>query len=69
MRTKDAIKFYGGSRSALAQALGIEPESTYSWGTYVPGLRQLQLEALTDGALKAQTKFKPQPQQQGRAST
>lgn len=60
MLTKDAIKYFDGNRSALARALGIEPESTYSWGKSVPKLRQLQLEMLTGGALKADPTLKPQ---------
>lgn len=58
MRTQDAIDHYG-SRRALADALKIRPESTYSWGEEVPALRQLQLERLTEGALRADPKFKP----------
>lgn len=57
MRTSDAIKHFGG-RSALARALHIKPESTYSWGDVVPKLRQLQLEELTQGELKADPSLK-----------
>ncbi len=52
MRTYDAVRFFGGP-TALARALGIEPPSIYSWGKTVPPLRQLQLELLTRGKLKA----------------
>jgi hypothetical protein len=65
MLTQDAINFFQGNRSALARALGIEPESTYSWGARVPRLRQLQLEAITGGVLKADPDiFKPAPKRQ-----
>ena len=37
----------------LAQALGLSQGSISLWGDSPPLLRQLQLEALTDGALKA----------------
>lgn len=57
MRTEAAIKHFGG-RSALAKALGINPASTHSWGETVPKLRQLQLEMLTGGKLKADPKLK-----------
>ena len=60
MRKSDALGHFGGSPSALARALGIKPESIYSWGDEVPGLRQLQLEELTQGVLKADPRFKPQ---------
>lgn len=62
MRTQDAIDHFG-SRSALARALGINAASTYSWRDEVPPLRQLQLEALTDGKLRADPRFKPEAQQ------
>jgi transcriptional repressor of cell division inhibition gene dicB len=58
MRKSEALEHFGNSPSALARALGIRPESIYSWGEIVPGLRQLQLERLTKGALKADSKFK-----------
>jgi hypothetical protein len=59
MFTKDALAFFGGSRSALAAALKIRPESTYDWGERVPDLRQLQLEIYSAGRLQAEDRLKP----------
>ena len=65
MRTEDAITFYEDRRisdeaerriaaiKAVAAALGIKVPSVYGWGEMVPRLRQLQLERLTKGKLKA----------------
>lgn len=52
MLTKDAIAHFG-SQAALARALGIEQPSVAGWKETVPPLRQLQLERMTGGALKA----------------
>lgn len=52
MLTKDAIEHFG-TQSALARALGIKPPSISDWGETVPPLRQLQLERLTGGTLRA----------------
>jgi hypothetical protein len=52
MRTKQAIDYYG-SQAALARELGIRQQSITDWGDIVPALRQLQLEKLTRGKLKA----------------
>ena len=58
VKTNDAINFFG-SESALAKALGIKPSSVYDWRDVVPDLRQLQLESLTHGELKADERLKP----------
>lgn len=52
MLTKDAIAFFG-SQAALAAALGIRQPSIAGWGETPPPLRQLQLQQLTLGKLKA----------------
>ena len=52
MKKLDAIAHFG-TQVALAEALGIKSPSLASWGDGVPELRQLQLEALTDGVLRA----------------
>lgn len=54
MTTSEALKHYGGNVTALAAALGMHQSSFYSWGEYPPGGRQLQLESITDGKLKAE---------------
>ena len=53
--TKDeAIAAVGGTQSQLAAALGITQGSVALWGTYPPPLRQLQIEVITAGALRAE---------------
>lgn len=54
MRTSDALAFFGGSKPALADALGIKVPSIYEWGEFPPPLRQIQIEHLTGGTLKAE---------------
>lgn len=58
MRTKQAIEFFG-SPTALARALNIKGPSIYSWGKTVPRLRQLQLERITAGRLRADAGILP----------
>lgn len=54
MRKSEAIEFYGGNVSALARALEIDQSSIYSWADdTIPGGRQLQLERITGGKLRA----------------
>lgn len=52
MLKEDAIRHFG-SQAALARALGIKQPSINDWGEVVPPLRQLQIEQLTGGRLKA----------------
>jgi DNA-binding transcriptional regulator YdaS (Cro superfamily) len=53
MTKQEAIAHFKGARH-LADALGIETASVYQWGDRVPPLRQLQLQQITKGALKAE---------------
>lgn len=53
MLTSDALAYFDGSQAELARALGIKPPSVADWGPTVPPLRQIQLERLTGGKLKA----------------
>lgn len=53
MTKADAIKFYG-SQKALATALKCEQPAVAQWGKYPPAIRQIQLERLTRGCLKAE---------------
>jgi len=53
VKTSDCIEHFG-SNAKLAQALGIKPPSISEWGDFPPGLRQLQVERLTKGKLKAE---------------
>jgi transcriptional repressor of cell division inhibition gene dicB len=54
MTKEQAIQFFG-TQMLLAKALGMSQGSVSLWGEYPPELRQLQIEALTDGALKAES--------------
>ena len=53
MLTLDAIEYYGSKR-ALADAVGLQLPSIYDWGLHPPPLRQIQLERITGGALRAE---------------
>jgi transcriptional repressor of cell division inhibition gene dicB len=55
MNKSDAVAYFGGG-SKLAQALGISPGAVSQWPEQVPLLRQLQLQTLTGGELKASDK-------------
>lgn len=54
MTKSEALQFYDGNVSKLARALGIDQSTFYSWKDYPPGGRQLQLERITGGKLKAE---------------
>lgn len=61
MNKSDAIEFFG-TQTALAQAIGIGQSSVAEWGEDIPALRQIQLERITKGALKADpTCYGPTP--------
>lgn len=53
MRTAAVLKHFK-TQTAVAAALGIAQPSVASWGTYPPPARQLQLERITQGALRAE---------------
>ena len=57
MKKKDAIQFFE-TQEKLAKALGISQAAVGEWGEDVPDLRQLQLEALTNGKLQAAARLK-----------
>ena len=54
MRTEHAVSHFG-TQVKLAAAIGITQSSVSTWGEYPPPLRQLQIEALTDGELRAES--------------
>jgi hypothetical protein len=59
MKKTDAINHFG-TQVALAAALGVDQSTiSKSWGEFPPPLRQLQIEALTGGALKADSSILP----------
>lgn len=62
MFTKDVIAHFG-SQAAVARALGIAQPSVWEWGDHPPPLRQLQLERITNGALRADPKILETPSQ------
>lgn len=53
MTTADVIQHYG-TQQKVADALGIRQGSVGGWGKYPPVLRQLQLQRITNGRLKAE---------------
>jgi hypothetical protein len=53
MKTSDVTIHYG-TQTAAAKALGIDQSSISGWGEYPPDRRQVQIERLTLGALKAE---------------
>lgn len=44
---------------AIARALGIKGPSVVNWGERIPPLRQLQIERVTGGTLKADDDILP----------
>ena len=54
MTTEDAIKWAGGTQVLLAERLDLKQPSIAAWGEYPPPLRQLQIEQVSGGALKAE---------------
>lgn len=52
MKKTEVLNHFKGV-SKVAEALGISPGAVSQWPESVPALRQLQLQAITGGALKA----------------
>ena len=53
MRSAEAIEYFK-TQSALARALDMNQSTVSTWREFPPPLRQLQIEALTNGELKAE---------------
>lgn len=53
MTTDEAIRWGGGTQKALARKLGIAQPSVCNWGDRPPRFRQLQIERLSAGYLRA----------------
>jgi len=53
MKTSDVMEHFG-SQYATAKALGIKQPSVARWGQRPPKLRQLQIQQITGGKLKAE---------------
>ncbi len=58
MTKTQAIEHFG-SQAAIARALRLAGPSVVNWGERIPPLRQLQIEQLTGGALKADADILP----------
>lgn len=53
--TKDQAVEWAGTQVKLAERLGLKSQGSIAgWGDYPPELRQLQIEGLSGGALKAE---------------
>jgi DNA-binding transcriptional regulator YdaS (Cro superfamily) len=52
--TKDEAIAAFGTQVKLAEVLGMSQGSVSLWGTHPPPLRQLQIEAVTGGKLRAE---------------
>lgn len=55
MKKQDAIKHFG-SQSELARALGINKQAVHQWPDDIPIGRAYQIEVITNGKLKVETK-------------
>lgn len=53
MRTTDVLEHFK-TQKAVARALGIRQPSVALWGEFPPPARQLQIQKLTRGRLKAE---------------
>ncbi|ECJ2444979.1 Cro/Cl family transcriptional regulator [Salmonella enterica subsp. diarizonae] len=51
MEIQKAVDIFG-SKAAIARALGVSQPAVTRWGETIPKGRALELEKLTDGALK-----------------
>ena len=54
MTTDEAIEWAGGTQVLLAEKLSINQPSVSAWGKYPPDIRQIQIERLSKGRLKAE---------------
>ena len=56
MRKETAIEHFGGI-PALAKRLGLTRHAIYMWGDVIPKLRAIELDYITEGALKFDPSF------------
>jgi transcriptional repressor of cell division inhibition gene dicB len=63
MHKQDAVSYFG-TQQKLANALGITQGTIGGWGELVPMGRALQLEKITNGALKADLSVYVKPTKQ-----
>ena len=64
MDMSTVVAWYG-SKAAVARALGVSAVAVTRWKDDVPPLRQLQLERMTKGALRADDSILDRPAQKG----
>lgn len=57
MTKSDAVQYFDGSVTALAEALGIGKSAISNWGDYPPTGRQIQIQYITDGFLKCEPRI------------
>ncbi|MNJ10050.1 DNA-binding transcriptional regulator DicC [compost metagenome] len=55
MNIEDAVKYFG-SKTKLADALGIRPSAVTQWGDEIPAIRQFQIQVISKNKLKADQK-------------
>lgn len=65
MKTADALKHFGGN-TKLTALLGLSTGAISLWGECPPPLRQLQIESLSGGVLKADKSILPQKAKKSR---
>ena len=54
MTKSEALAYFENNVSALTRALGLRQNAVYSWeGDTMPPIQQIRLEAITNGALRA----------------
>lgn len=53
MRTADVVAYFK-TQAAVAEALNIRQPSVAEWGDYPPDARQVLIEKITKGALRAE---------------
>lgn len=64
MKTVDALNYFGGN-TALTSILGLSSGAISQWGDFPPDLRQLQIEKLSRGVLKAESYLTPKRPKNG----
>lgn len=53
MKTQEVLEHFG-NQTETAKALGIKQPSVATWGEFPPANRQIQIQALTGGKLRAE---------------
>ena len=53
MTKSEVLAYWGNNHAEVARALDMSQPSVYLWKDPIPPLRQLQIERVTNGALRA----------------